>query len=433
MKHPNVATIDPTAAGITKGLLGSDPAVGDLATKIGQMQTAGDNFATTPTALDADGTPWMITVRGTSTAFKTYHSRTTRSSRRCSRRPRRASVVAVRDNADLGAVIDQPLEQVPAASTKTWVQSEGLIPQTREFAPGAARGRGLDVTVKNPGVVYGTQVTAGAVNANGTVPLQIYNNWVRWIWVYVQYLGAGNANLSLNANPTWPDTAYSKSYGLLTEVSTILGVPIWNDNSIQVTLDYPEGAHTARILLTGLGSRGDGAGWSQYFPADAYQGQVAPKECMVPGICTGIVTIGFTAFALATDLDEATAADAIKEPVSELVNLKDAIITSITDLGIPVGEAVAVATASGQADRSANGPNIFELLYPLCSAIPKALFQESTAEGWGKVGAAIIGEEAAEKIVDAIPSSARSSACSPWRGTSSRWRRSARSRPSRPG
>jgi len=403
MKHPNVATIDPTAAGITKGMLSCDSAVCDLATKIGQMQTAGDNFATTPQALQTDGSPWMITVQGTSSSFHTYLFSDDPKFQSLLASATTASVVAVRDNADLGAVIDQPLEQVPAASTKTWVQSEGLMPQTREFVPEQLGVTGLDVTVKNPGVVYGTQVTAGAVNADGTVPLQIYNNWVRWIWVYVQYLGAGNANLSLNANPTWPDTAYSKSYGLLTEVSTILGVPIWNDNSIQVTLDYPEGAHTARILLTGLGSRGDGAGWSQYFPADAYQGQVAPKECMVPGICTGIITIGFTAFALATDLDESTAADSIKEPVSELVNLKDAIVTSITDLGIPVGEAVAVSTASGQADRSANGPNIFELLYPLCSAIPAALFQESTAEGWGKVGAAIIGEETAEKIVDAIP------------------------------
>jgi hypothetical protein len=403
MKHPNVATVNPTAAGITKTVLGADSAVGDLATKIGQMQKAGDPFATLPTAVDANGNPAEITINGTTTTFQTYKFSDDSDFQTQLTTATAASVVAVRDTSSLGAVIDKPLEQEPAASTQTWVQSEGVVPQATEYVPPQLGAGQLSVDIKNPGVYYGTTVQSLGINANGTVPVQIYNNWVRWIWVYVQYLGPGDVNLSLNPGASWPDTPYSQSVGLLSEVSTILGIPIWNDNSIQVTLDFPDTAHTARLLMCGLGSRGDGAGWPQYFPDDAYIGKTAPAECTVTGILTGIVTIGLTAYALASDIDAATTSDEIEEPVSELSKLGSAIVQSITDLGVPVGEAVAVETASGQSDRSANGPNIFELLYPLCAAIPKALFTKGTAEGWAKIGGIIIGDEAESKILDAIP------------------------------
>ena len=36
------------------------------------------------------------------------------------------------------------------------------------------------------------------------------------------------------------------------------------------TLDFPESAHTARLLFCGLGSNITDGSWRQYFPADAY-------------------------------------------------------------------------------------------------------------------------------------------------------------------
>jgi hypothetical protein len=51
--------------------------------------------------------------------------------------------------------------------------------------------------VKNPGLLYGTQTKAGGYSG-GKVPVTVYNNFVRWVCVYVQYLGAGGVNLSAN-------------------------------------------------------------------------------------------------------------------------------------------------------------------------------------------------------------------------------------------
>ena len=109
------------------------------------------------------------------------------------------------------------------------------------------------------------------------VPLTLYNNWVRWVWVYVQYLGKDNENLSPNPNPTWPDTKYAQSLGLLPQVFTVLGVPLWDTNTITKTLNFPEEAHTARLLFCGLGSNLLDGSWREYFPADAYLDPTATR------------------------------------------------------------------------------------------------------------------------------------------------------------
>jgi len=38
------------------------------------------------------------------------------------------------------------------------------------------------------------------------------------------------------------------------QVFTVLGVPIWDQNTFDVTLEFPKEAHTARLLYCGLGS-----------------------------------------------------------------------------------------------------------------------------------------------------------------------------------
>ena len=50
----------------------------------------------------------------------------------------------------------------------------------------------------------------------------------------------------------------------------MLGIPIWDTNTIDVTLDFPPDATTARLLYCGLGNDAIDGGWRQYFPADAY-------------------------------------------------------------------------------------------------------------------------------------------------------------------
>ena len=121
--------------------------------------------------------------------------------------------------------------------------------------------------------MYGTKTEVNGRYSNGQVPLKLYNNWVRWIWVYVQYLGANNENLSATpagVTPKWPDTKYSQSLGMLPQIFTVLGVPLWDTNTIDVTLNFPKEAHTARLLFCGLGSNLVDGGWRDYFPADAY-------------------------------------------------------------------------------------------------------------------------------------------------------------------
>ena len=142
----------------------------------------------------------------------------------------------------------------------------------------------------------------------GQLPLKLFNNYVRWVWVYVQYLKQDGTNLSVDAGATCPNTPNARSVGLLPQVFTLLGVPIWDTNTITPTLTFPTDATRARILYAGLGNSAADGGWRQYFPADAYPAnQYAPqKEVLLPALFTGIFTLGLNLFALVTDLDIAT-------------------------------------------------------------------------------------------------------------------------------
>ena len=212
---------------------------------------------------------------------------------------------------------------------------------------------------------------------------------MRWVWVYVQYIGKDGENLSANPNATFPNTKYSQSLGLLPQVFTVLGVPVWGQNRIGVTLNYPEGAHTARLLFCGLGSTLLDGSWRQYFPPDAYldssgNPMVAPTdEVLVASLITGILTIGLTAFALATDLDIATTWGAIRD--SSKMQTAWSLPTSrswsaILQASRDGAETVALSLASGgatYADISANGgstANIWSILLQLASVIPKVIF-----------------------------------------------------------
>ena len=417
MFHPNVATIDPTSHMATQSLLSGTPEVVSLGNYITTMQNQGRDFATLVQATDADGSPSQILVGDQTTTFKTFQLNPDNDPGfvQSVKSALSAGVRGVRDKAELGAVIDKPLEQQPpAVTTKTWVQPEGVSPESTPYSRSLAAGAGLDIKVKNPGFLFGTQTVVNGSYANGKVPLKIYNNFVRWVWVYVQYLGKDGQNLSADPNASFPDTKYSKSLGLLPQVFTVLGIPVWDSNTIDVTLDFPQGAHTARLLYCGLGADALGEGWRQYFPADAYKDGIAPTdEVLVASLITGVLTIGLNVFALVTDMALATTwgkiRQAIRDGVEDKAEVKELFTLAARAVTLTKVELAATTVASGIAtyeDVQANGgaANIWNILLNLASVIPKFIFAPRPgSQLLGSAAGPILASEAGSKVVEAIP------------------------------
>lgn len=419
MCHPNVATIAPTESAVTKSLLGDTPAVGTLAQRIAEMQRGGKDYATLDTATDADGSPSQITIGGKTSTFQVFRlNRGDADLRRAVKGSVQSAVTAVRDTPQLGSVIDKPLDQSKGASGSTWVQPEGVLPRARSYSK-ALKASNVDIKVKNEGLNYGTYVTVNGDFQKGKVPLKLYNNYVRWVAVYVQYLGKDGKNLSADPKAGFPSTQYSKSLGLLPQVFTILGVPLWDTNTINVELEFPPGSSRARILMCGLGSDISGGGWRQYFPDDAYPGRIAPtNEVLVPSLLTGVLTIGLTAFALATDMDVAAAWGGVRKTVQKATSgpqdfaalaLLFQEIAEANSLALQAAEAVAASVAAGAAtyeDVKANGQdlsNLWNILLSLGSVIPKFLFTPKTLTFFGEIAIELAALETAEKLLEAIP------------------------------
>jgi hypothetical protein len=419
MFHPDVATIDPTSHMATQSLLNGTPEVQSLGNYITTMQNQGRDFATLVQATDPDGSPSQVKMGNDTdqtTTFKTFQLNPDNDPGfvQSAKSALSAGVRGVRDSAELGAVIDKPLEQQPpAVTTKTWVQSEGVSPQSTPYSRSLAAGAGLDIKVESPGFLFGTQTVVNGSYANGKVPLKIYNNFVRWVWVYVQYLGKDGQNLSTNQNFDFPDTQYSKSLGMLPQVFTVLGVPIWDTNTIDVTLDFPQGAHTARLLYCGLGADALGEGWRQYFPADAYTDGIAPtNEVLVASLITGFLTIGLNVFALATDMNVATTWATIRQGIAgaSRAEFKELATIAARTVTLTKAELAAASVASGAAtyeDIKANGgnaANIWSILLSLASVIPKVILAPRPASQiLGRAGAAIFANEAGDKVIESIP------------------------------
>jgi hypothetical protein len=443
MLHPNIATLDPTAGAVTKSLLNSTPAVtgsstepnSGLASYIAQMQHNAQPIATGVPATDANGAPAQIAipiVQGTppkvvgynKTGFKTMEFSNYGSTngnggfKGVLGQAVVAGMKGVRNTGSLGAVINEPLDQDPSASTQTWVQPQGMLPQPQSTGALTASA-GLNINVKNPGFLFGTKTEVTGAYNNGQVPLQLYNNFLRWVWVYVQYIGENNTNLSANASASWPNTQYSQSLGLLPQVFTLFGVPLWNTNDISVTLNFPQNAHTARLLFCGLGSNLVDGSWRQYFPADAYLDSngnqlIAPQaEVLFPSLTTGILTIGVSVLALVTDFDIASTWDELRtffdgEDADAAVY---AALISAQNLVLPAVEALAMSIIGGVATYEsvkANGGstgNLWGLLLGLASVIPKILFNPAAASQdiLVKIGSVIAGSESLDKVLEAVP------------------------------
>ena len=413
--HPNIATIAPTEARVTIALLGNTPEVRTLGKEITRFQNAGKDYMTRVPAVNPDGKPSEIvfTPKDRSplkTTFETITLNPDRGFNDALKASVSAGIRGVRDNDELGAVIDEPLVLDKAASTRTWVQPAGVAPRATPISR-ALEGSAIDVKVKNTGLNSGTYVTVDGDFVGGKVPLRLYNNYVRWVSVYVQYLGKDGTNLSVNPKPTEADTKYSQYLGMMPQVFTVLGVPIWDTNTIGVTLTFPPGSHVARLLLCGLGSNNEDGGWRQYFPEDAYSGVIAPTgEVLVPSLLTGILTIGLTVFALATDFDVALAWSKVRTEVQKVIDsdagLLDSIFNSLlrgAGVQLTAAETASLATAAGADEVGDTGKGLWRTLENLASVIPKVLFGPASAAFFLKIAADLLEVEAAEKLLDAIP------------------------------
>jgi hypothetical protein len=422
MCHPSVATIAPIEAAATKSLLGATPEVGTLGHAITLMQQAGEDFATLEPAVDAQGNPSQITIPTqppTITTFSTFRlNKTDPTFTGPARSAFIAGIVGVRDTGSLGTVVDVPLDET-SGDTMTWHQpaSGAIVPTPYSTAKAktgktGAAGAGVGVQIQNTNLLYGTYTALNGALAGSQVPLKLYNNYVRWISVYVQYLAADGTNLSLSSSPSSPDTQFAKHLGLLPQVFTMLGVPLWDSNTIEVTLDFPPGATSARLLFCGLGTELKGNGWRQYFPADAYPDSIAPSdEVLVGGLLTGIVSLGLTAFALATDFDIATTLKQF------LANRGTWVPALSEELGILIratsvltgAEALATAVAAGDAtytdvtNNDGDLSNLWSILGAMGSAVPKLLFGNFQSDVLDSLAEAITTEEVASKLIEAIP------------------------------
>ena len=426
MYHPNVATKASTQVATTKSLLLQTPEVCTLGSYIDQMQQQGQDFATSVPAVDASGQPVEITVKGKDTTKTTTFStnqlnRTDPNFTATARSAFIAGIQGVRNTGSLGKVINQPLDEIhDEQDSSTWHVPEGVVIAPTPYVPPSGVGAGVQVQVQNPfpTLLYGTYTQLNGALSGGQLPLKLYNNYVRWVWVYVQYLKADGTNLSLSPVAKFPHTKYAKSLGLLPQIFTLLGIPLWDTNTIEVTLDFPPEATSARLLFCGLGSDLEDGGWRQYFPADAYPNLIAPQdEVLFASVTTGILSIGLTAFALLTDLDIATTWAALGQIIEEdTEGLEQALIDLVQQAPtLTATETVAMLVAAGGAtaeDIIANGfslSNFWAILEALGTLIPRLIFEPSpgVSAKWAQYAIEfagfIAGEEAADKVLDAIP------------------------------
>jgi hypothetical protein len=431
--HPTVATVDATSAKATNDLLHLTPNVTTLGTYIGQMHSQGKDWGKVVPATQADGSPMQLEITDNTGATNTTTFGTIQLNASDSgfRQTLKAGVaggsMAVRDSGALGQVIDKPIAEYPQGTPfKTWVQSQGVAKSPQAYTPPLLRATAdgnVSVNISNGGTSYGLRTdNTGGLTANRELPIRIYNNYLRWVWAYVQYLGTdsqGNVvNLSAASGAKFPDTSYSQSVSLVPQVPTVLGIPLWDTNTVDATLTFPAGAHSARLLYCSLGNDAYGESWRQYFPTDAYPNLIAPQgEVLLPALVTGIVTIGLNIFSLATDLDIAVAWNSIRKRLADEIGSIDQVFAAEAGIQssryLTAAESVAAAAASGgmtyeELQNGGGTSNLWSILLGLGSLIPKLLFGATdvghTMWGfWREVGAIVGGEESFQAVGKAIP------------------------------
>ncbi|HEU4329575.1 MAG TPA: hypothetical protein VFR40_00565, partial [Lapillicoccus sp.] len=415
--HPNIANKEPVHLTTTKFLLAQTSEVQTLGSYLDTMTNNGVAYATQPTMTNRDGTPAQFRIGGKLTTAQTTQLNTTDSTFRSNLT---SGIVAgthsVRNAPTLGEVVDQPLDVIKdPKDTSTWHTYEGSVPPVTNYTGPSVGASGVVATVSRPGFIYGTKAEISSPFSNGGLQMTFYNNFVRWVTVYVQYLDVKGNNLSHITSgpaPTWPTTTYAEGVGLLPQVFTLLGIPLFNTNTLSKTLQFPPNAVAANILYCGLGNDSADGGWEQYFEGAYPAGQMAPKnEVLVPALITGILSIGVTAFALCIDLDISTTWRQLSKITDDNIEAFEGLLTSLLAdapwaTAAEVFGMTAAAGAASYADVSANGgaQNLWSVIAgALASMIPKILFNPATNIFWVEVAAVIFSGELLQDAIDAIP------------------------------
>ena len=244
--HPNVATIGSTEVATTKALLGATPEVSTLGTKIGAMHAATTDWASIVPALNADGTtPTQITVNGQTAPLTTLQLNPTNDATFANNAHDAlvASIHGVRaqpagwakSSTSHSTSCKTPPTPPPGIAPRAW-----STPPTPYTPP---TGVGADVTadrrehraalrhvhhaqraaLRQTGPSCGSTTTTSAgcgCMSNTSRP-------------------TAPRTCPLNPNASFPNTPNAQSLGLLPQVFTVLGIPIWDTNTIDVTLDFP--------------------------------------------------------------------------------------------------------------------------------------------------------------------------------------------------
>jgi hypothetical protein len=325
-KHPEVASLESDSSAITMTLLLANPGVSDLATQIAQMLQQGIPYAVQVPILDENGQPIYITDPDTGASVQALTMQINSDLNDRFGRAVRLGVNDVKNSMDLEG--------------KTWNLTPGTPPQPQPASSvGAPADDAFNITQSRTGYNWGVKVTIDSFDpTTRTIPIKVWNNYVRYLSAYVQYLD-GQGNPLPISNPSGQDTQYSQFLVNVQDMPELFGIPFMeNHNYGSATLTFPDGATAARLLICSLGSNRKGPTWRDFFPADAYPDRVNPDECSVPVLFTSLFDIGIPVMFLAMDVSTATvlqtARSYLKQDVMPMVRVLSPILRSLEVLSI---------------------------------------------------------------------------------------------------
>jgi hypothetical protein len=299
-KHPEIASLESDSSAVTMALLLADPGVSDLAADIAQLLQQGIPYAVQEPVLDDNGQQIYITDPSGATSVPAYTLEIN-------------TDLDDRFNRAVGLCIDDVKNSMDLEG-KTWNLTPGTPPQPQpaesQIVPGDD---GFNVTTGWSDYKHGIKVTVDSFDpTTRQIPIKVWNNYVRYVGVYVQYLdGQGNP---LSPGSGTRNTDYCDWLTDVPDMPELFGIPLEEGkNYSQATLTFPDGATAARLLVCGLGNSAYGTSWRDFFPSNAYSGRLNPDECTWGIIMTSVLDIGVILMFLAMDVGNTKVADTYRQ------------------------------------------------------------------------------------------------------------------------
>ena len=190
--------------------------------------------------------------------------------------------------------------------TSTWHQPTGVLEPRRRRTP-RRWGWRRRCRPRSPTRVCCTARTRrwNGSYSDGQLPLTLYNNYVRWVWVYVQYLKADGTNLSLDPRRGIAEYPQRPKRGVAPPDLHPVGRPDLGHQH-----DHPDprvprrGDQRPAAVLRARQRRH--RRWLEPVlpPRRLPRGQIAPqKEVLFPAVVTGILTSGSPPSPSLTDIN----------------------------------------------------------------------------------------------------------------------------------